>query len=66
MKCDCEPTVYADGSVKHQDECNVCPWCPHEAIAYICLMPCGCHCARCTELSAAHSVVRPEETPDDH
>jgi hypothetical protein len=55
LRCDCEPTIYDDRSVGHDQGCAVYPWCPHEVVAYACLMPCGCSCARCVALARAHA-----------
>jgi hypothetical protein len=53
-RCDCEPTRYDDGSISHEPDCNVYPWCPHEVVAYSCLMPCGCQCEPCARLTEAN------------
>lgn len=55
-RCDCEPTVHADGSVTHDDTCALYPWCPHEAGAFTCGMPCGCGCNGCAALSRGHAA----------
>jgi hypothetical protein len=51
--CDCEPDVWPDGSVSHEETCAIYPWCPHEMGAYVCGIPCGCQCAGCTRLTEA-------------
>lgn len=69
--CDCEPEVFDDGSVLHEDSCNLANWCPHEVGAYVCFMPCGCRCDSCLRLTlgnAAHDAARkavnaPARTP---
>lgn len=48
--CDCEPTTWDDGSVSHEDDCPLYPWCPHE-IAATCSMPCLCRCDGCMALT---------------
>jgi hypothetical protein len=50
QRCDCDPTVHADGSKTHEDDCPLYPWCPHEVGAYVCLIPCGCTCQPCLAL----------------
>lgn len=51
--CDCDPIVHDDGSRTHEPACAVYPWCPHEAVAATCLIPCGCPCGPCRELEEA-------------
>lgn len=57
LACDCEPTFWDDGSVSHEDDCDLAPWCPHEMSA-MCPIPCGCRCDGCLALTEAHSLFR--------
>lgn len=49
-RCECEPEVWEDGSVTHEQECPLYPWCPHEVVAAVCFIPCGCQCKPCRAL----------------
>ena len=59
LDCDCEPTIHGDGSVSHEDECAIYPWCPHEVGGYVCDMPCRCGCRSCAVLTASHLRYSP-------
>lgn len=63
-ECDCEPTTWDDGSVSHEDDCPLYPWCPHE-IAATCSMPCLCRCDGCMALTLGNQPTTSPATRGD-